>query len=243
MRELGALWPPHDGVAVFNRVYLSVTEEIERRLGHGAFENPRATAAFDIRFAARYLHAVDPTHPDPPACWRALLRARHHRTLLPLQFALAGINAHVGHDLALAIVDTCDALRCEPEAIRGAFDQVGNVLTALEERIREELMPGPDPLEAADPLTHLLGCWSLARARDAAWAAGRALWALRHLPAVTEEFAERLDGAVALVGQTLLTPLPMGRSAEGSCAERPSTAAQLRWPGISSGISPQPPST
>lgn len=210
MRELGSLWPPDDGVAVFNRVYLSVTAEIERHVEQGAFDDARAATAFDVRFAARYLRAVDPARPRAPACWRALLRARHHHGVLPLQFALAGINAHVGHDLALAIVDTCQGLRCEPDAIRDEFDEVGDVLVALEERIREDLMPGPDPLEAVDPLTHLLGCWSLGRARDAAWSAGRTLWALRRLPTVAEEFAEHLDSAVGLVGRMLLTPLPLG---------------------------------
>ena len=35
-------------------------------------------------------------------------------------------------------------------------------------------MPGPDLLQIADPLTHLLGAWSLERARHAAWSAARA---------------------------------------------------------------------
>ncbi len=75
-------------------------------------------------------------------------------------------------------------------------------------RIREELMPGPDLFQIADPLTHLLGSWSLERAREATWTAARALWALRGLPDVAEEFTERLDAAVGLAGRMLLTPLP-----------------------------------
>jgi hypothetical protein len=34
-----------------------------------------------------------------------------------------------------------------------------------------------------------------------------ALWALRGLPDVAEEFTERLDAAVGLAGRMLLTPL------------------------------------
>ncbi len=78
----------------------------------------------------------------------------------------------------------------------------------MEERVREELMPGPDVLEVADPLTHLVGSWTLRAARDGAWAAFRALWELRSLPEVVEGFAERLDAAVGLAGRCLLTPLP-----------------------------------
>jgi hypothetical protein len=70
-------------------------------------------------------------------------------------------------------------------------------------------MPGPDLLQVVDPLTHLVGCWSLERARDGAWSAARALWALRELPALADEFAQRLDAAVGVVGRMLLTPLPL----------------------------------
>ncbi|MGW2231545.1 DUF5995 family protein [Streptomyces formicae] len=210
MRALGADWPPRDGVAVFNRVYLSVTEEVGRRIDGGTFTDPAAATALDVRFAERYLRAVHAAASGrrPPACWRPLFQYRRHPGVRPLQFALAGINAHIGHDLALALVDTCRTLRCEPADLEDEFDRVGDVLVSLEERIREELMPGPDLLQVADPLTHLAGSWSLERARDGAWASARTLWALRDLPVVAEEFRERLDGAVGLVGRILLTPLP-----------------------------------
>ncbi|MEU6510208.1 DUF5995 family protein [Streptomyces sp. NPDC046942] len=210
MRAIGAALPERDGVAVFNRVYLTVTEEVDRRLDGGEFADPRAATALDVRFAERYLAAVDASAADrrPPACWRPLFQLRRHPGVRPLQFALAGINAHIGHDLALAVVDACRALGCEPADLEDEFDRVGEILGSLEERIREDLMPGPDLLQLADPLTHLLGSWSLERARDAAWAAARALWALRHCGEVAEEFTERLDAAVGLAGRMLLTPLP-----------------------------------
>ena len=209
MRALDAVLPERDGVAVFNRVYLTVTEEIDRRLHGGEFPDPPAATALDVRFAERYLTAVDAdiTGLRPPACWRPLFRLRHHPGVRPLQFALAGVNAHIGHDLALAVVDACHTVGCEPAALEDEFDHVGEILVALEERVREELMPGPDLLQLADPLTHLVGSWSLERARDAAWAAARALWALRHCPDVAGEFAERLDAAVGFAGRMLLTPL------------------------------------
>ncbi|MEU8591408.1 DUF5995 family protein [Streptomyces sp. NPDC048664] len=214
MRALGACWPEHDGVAVFNRVYLAVTEEIGRHLGDGRFVDGRAATTLDVRFAERYLavaeEALGPTGGGSvPACWRPLVQLRRHPGIRPLQFALAGIHAHIGHDLALAVVDTCHALGCGPADLEDEFEQVGVVLVALEERIREEVMPGPDLLQVADPLTHLIGAWSLERAREAAWAAARALWALRGLPELAEEFTDRLDAAVGFANRLLLTPLPL----------------------------------
>ncbi|WP_051754354.1 DUF5995 family protein [Streptomyces achromogenes] len=210
MRALDTALPARDGVAVFNRVYLTVTEEVGRRLDAGEFPDPRAAGTLDVRFAQRYLAAVDAAGEDrrPPACWRPLFQLRRHPGVRPLQFALAGVNAHIGHDLALAVIDTCRTLGCEPAELEDEFDRVGELLVALEERVREDLMPGPDLLQIADPLTHLLGSWSLERARDAAWAAARALWALRYCAGIAEEFTERLDAAVGFAGRMLLTPLP-----------------------------------
>ncbi|MFI6563482.1 DUF5995 family protein [Streptomyces sp. NPDC050534] len=210
LRALDASLPAGDGVAVFNRVYLAVTEAVDRRIDTGRFTDARAAATLDVRFAERYLAAVDAVDDGrrAPACWRPLFQLRRHPGVRPLQFALAGINAHIGHDLALAVVDSCRTLRCEPADLEDEFDRVGDLLVSLEERIREELMPGPDLLQIADPLTHLLGAWSLDRARDATWSTARALWALRELPDVAEEFTDRLDAAVGFASRMLLTPLP-----------------------------------
>ncbi|MFI2351512.1 DUF5995 family protein [Streptomyces sp. NPDC019443] len=210
MHSFRSSWPATDGVAVFNRVYLAVTQEIDRRIDGGEFPDRRAAVTLDVLFARRYLTAVDAAAAGhrPPACWRPLFQYRRHPGVRPLQFALAGINAHIGHDLALAVVDACHALGCEPADLEGEFDRVGDILTLLEERIREDLMPGPDLLEIADPLTHLVGSWSLDRARDGAWSAARLLWGVRELPGLAEEFTERLDTGVGLVGRCLLTPWP-----------------------------------
>jgi len=210
LRALDTSLPERVGVAVFNRVYLAVTEAVDRRIDDGRFTDARAATTLDVRFAERYLAAVDAVADGrrPPACWRPLFQFRRHPGVRPLQFALSGINAHIGHDLALAVVDSCRTLNCEPADLEDEFDRVGDLLVSLEERVRDDLMPGPDLLQIADPLTHLLGSWSLERARDATWTAARALWALRELPDVTEEFTERLDAAVGFAGRMLLTPLP-----------------------------------
>ncbi|GAA3775426.1 DUF5995 family protein [Streptomyces phyllanthi] len=205
MRALDAGLPERDGIAVFNRVYLTVTEAIDRRIDTGEFPDAWAAITLDVRFAERYLRVAEGG--TAPACWRPLVQFRCHPGVRPLQFALAGINAHIGHDLALAVVDACRTLDCEPAGLEDEFDRVGDILVSLEERIREELMPGPDLLQLADPLTHLFGSWSLERARDAAWSAARTRWALRGLPELAEEFEQRLDAAVGLTGRMLLTPL------------------------------------
>ncbi|MFF4758218.1 DUF5995 family protein [Streptomyces sp. NPDC001292] len=200
MRDLGAALPERDGVAVFHRVYLAATEAADRW--------PATT--LDVPFAGRYLAAVDAAAEGrrPPACWRPVFQFRGHPGVRPAQFALAGVHAHIGHDLALAVVDACRAAQCEPAELESEFDRVGDILLSLEERVREDLAPDPDLLRIADPLTHLLGSWDLERAREASWSAARALWALRRLPDVAEEFGRRLDAAVGFDCRMMLTPLP-----------------------------------
>ncbi|MDI3406594.1 DUF5995 family protein [Streptomyces cavernicola] len=190
---------PHpDGAAVFHRAYLAVAGE------------PAAptASALETRLAERYFAARETVRGGhrPPAAWRPLFQFRRHPGVRPLQFGLAGINAHVGHDLPLAVVDACLALGCEPAAVEGEFERVGDRLLALEERIVEDLAPGPDLLHVTDPLAHLLGVWSLERARDTAWSAARVLWSLRELPDLAAEFSRRTDAGVGLVGRCLLTP-------------------------------------
>ncbi|MFJ4694678.1 DUF5995 family protein [Streptomyces sp. NPDC088766] len=212
MRALHAALPPQDGTAVFNRGCLAVAQEADRHTGR--FGALGSGVALDVRFAERYLAAVDAATADrrPPACRRPLFRLRHHPGVRPPQFAPAGINAHVGHDLALAVVDVCQSPGCEPAEPEDEFDRVGDLLAALEERVREDPMPGPDLLRIADPLTHLLGSRSLERARDATWSAARALWVPRRLPDVIGEFTDRLDAAVGFAGRMLLPPAgPAGR--------------------------------
>jgi hypothetical protein len=197
LHDLAAALPEQDGLAVFHRVYLGVLGTAGRRLPAGRSDNARTAATLDVRLTERYLAAVDGAAEGrrAPACWRPLLQLRRHPGVRPAQFALA-------------VVDTCRSLGCEPADLKDEFDDVGDILLSLEERVREDLLPPPDLLRITDPLTHLLGSWSLERAREAAWAAARVLWALRELPEVAEEFTRRLDATVGFASRMLLTPLP-----------------------------------
>ncbi|MFE4356712.1 DUF5995 family protein [Kitasatospora sp. NPDC056800] len=214
LREIGAGLPPADGVGVFNRLYLTVTEAVRDRLDGGRFADPSAVAELDVVFAGRYLRAVaaDAAGQEPPACWRPLFALRAHPGVHPLQFALAGMAAHIQHDLPLAVVDTCRRRGCEPSDVEPDYHRIDRVLAEVETAAREQLMPGPDLLERAEPLTHLLGAWSVGAAREGAWGTVEALWELRHLPGAARALATALDGSVGLLGRVLLLPLgPGGR--------------------------------
>ncbi|MFD4910427.1 DUF5995 family protein, partial [Kitasatospora purpeofusca] len=220
LRAIAAGLPPTDGVAVFNRMYLTVTEGV--RTGLGGFADPSAVAELDVLFAGRYLLAVDAVAAGrrPPACWRPLFEQRADPEVHPLQFALAGMNAHIQHDLPLAVVDTCRRLGREPEQLEGDYHRINGLLAEVETAVREQLMPGPDVLERLEPMTHRIGAWSVGTAREAAWGSVRLLWGLRGQPSAARACATALDGAVGLLGRALLLPLGLR---EQSAIEAPAT--------------------
>ena len=212
LRQLVAGLPAQDGIAVFGGVYLTVTEAVRARLATGdEFRAPADTARLDVLFARRFLDALRPG-PDPaPACWRPLLRLRLHPGIRPVQFALSGMNAHIEHDLPLAVLDTCRRQGCSPAELSADFHRVNDVLAQVEAGVRQRLLPSlaglEQELDVGDPLLHLLSSWSIDRARDAAWASALTLWELRGNPPLLATAEQALDDATGLVSRCLLTPL------------------------------------
>jgi hypothetical protein len=209
MIELQQSLPPSDGVAVFNRVYLEVTRLIRDRLATGFFADPATFGTLDAIFAGRYLAAVDTDAAGgrPAACWQPLFELRARPGIHPLQFALAGMNAHIEHDLPMSVVETCEQAGRQPADLRGDYERINELLAQLDARVREELLPEPAELRPADPLLHIVDVWSIDRARDAAWASVCSLWELRRAPLAYEAFTGALSGTVGMVSRALLTPL------------------------------------
>lgn len=208
MRQLAGTLQPGDGVEVFNGMYLTVTELVQQRLAATYFDNAAAMAQLDAAFAARYLAAVEATVSGarPTACWRPLFELRGHRGIHPLQFALAGMNAHIEHDLPLSVVDLCRSLGCEPADVEADYLRINALLAQVEDEVRDELLAGPEALDLADPLLHVIGVWSIDRAREAAWASVLTLWELREVPFVNRAVAAALSSSVGMVSRALLTP-------------------------------------
>lgn len=202
-----------DGVKVFNRMYLTVTEEVARRLDTRiAFRDAGFMADLDVAFAGFWIDAYDAAgrgNPVPRA-WAPLFELRRHRALLPIQFALAGMNAHIEHDLPLAVVRTCAQRRTSPRnaKVRRDYQTVNSVLAGVEEPIRRSFLTELE--RAADehvgPLVHVVSSWNIDKARDLAWVSVEALWSMRRLPSLQQRYAEALAHTVGMASRYLLTP-------------------------------------
>jgi hypothetical protein len=209
METIGAALPAGDGLACFNRMYLQVTQTVGTDLGQGFFADPAFMATLDVTFANLYFAAAQATPTAVPMSWRPLVELRGAAGLEPIQFALAGMNAHINHDLPVAVVSTCAELGTAPGdgSHLADFQKVDALLDAAEEGVRRSFESSPElaldqHLRAVD---NLVACWTINSARDLAWQNALVLWELRGEPMAHALFLDGLATATALASRLLLT--------------------------------------
>lgn len=202
MRRIDAVLPDSDGLKWFNRLYLMVTEQVDLNPPGGAWKDPHWLLTLDVLFAGLYLDAVggylsgDST---VPTAWRALMDERHRTGINRIQFALAGMNAHINRDLAMALLKADAQSNIVPSADgaqRADYDAVNQLLSTM--------MPSALNMLATDTLGvlaqdtgmagRLLAFWDICKARDLAWQLAD------HLRG-----ADRIRRAVTMISQDQLT--------------------------------------
>jgi uncharacterized protein DUF5995 len=199
-----------DGVSRFNHLYLEVTQAVDTGAQGAAFEDPAFLKALDVSFAGLYFNALAAAAAGSalPRCWAPLFAARSDLHIAPIQFALAGMNAHINHDLPLAVVTTCAALGTAPDASPhfADYQKVDTLLDAAEQAIRESFETGLslDVDRHLAAVADLLGNWTINSARDLAWNNCLLLWAIRDNPLARGLFLDSLAASTAAAGRLLL---------------------------------------
>ncbi|HKF50517.1 MAG TPA: DUF5995 family protein [Terracidiphilus sp.] len=176
MQAIDALLPNNDGLKWFNRMYMMVTQQVDLNPPGGTWQSPEWLTRLDVIFAGLYFDAVrnSVTGKTVPSAWSALFEARFHSGIDRIQFALAGMNAHINHDLALALLSTDAQLNVVPALASPEHTDYESVNTLL-----KSLMPATLTMLASDALGvlaedtgkvgRLLAFWDICRARDLAW--------------------------------------------------------------------------
>jgi hypothetical protein len=211
MRAIEAALPASDGVACFNRMYLDVTLGVSKDVEQGSFGDPAFVSHLDVVFANLYFCAVDALSGPPsalPVVWHPLLAARSTPGIEPIQFALAGMNAHINHDLPLAVVATCTDLTTAPTngCHHDDYQKVDALLDASEQSVRESFEP-PEVVVADQhvaAVANVVGNWSINAAREVAWDTAVALWDVRDHKMATQLLTGALARSVAMVSRGLL---------------------------------------
>jgi hypothetical protein len=215
LRGIVSALEPGDGIRAFTTLYLAVTEAVAEAARPGAFEDVRFLRWLDVVFANLYFDALRGFAggaSSVPNAWAPLLDARERRGILPLQFALAGMNAHINRDLPLALVATCEQRGIElrrrsPQ--RRDYRRINALLARTEQRVKAELATGVvgDVDVALGQVDDVVAMWNVERAREAAWAQAETLWALRDLPQLRSQLLRSQDRLVGFAGRGLLRPL------------------------------------
>jgi len=215
LRRIGDALPPQDGVAVFDRMYLTVTERIGELLRIGgptataSFEDPARMAELDVRFANLWLHSYDAAAAGHrvPAAWQPLFEARAGGRL-PVQYAVAGMNSHIEHDLPIAVVRICQARGITPPELRADYDAVNDVLASVESGIRRSFLDEAGRVvdDRIGPVVHLVSAWDIEKAREVAWVTAETIWALRNTDFLLGRFLTGVGDTVGMTSRALLTP-------------------------------------
>jgi len=213
MQAIDLAVPDSDGLKWFNYLYLAVTQSVQAHADANTFEDPAWINRLDIVFANLYFGAVTLTEQMGPhaaaRAWRPFFESRTKTGIARIQFALAGMNAHINRDLVVALLDL-DALDGSAPGSSSArfrdFTKVNQLLEIVEQEVKPKLLEGT-PLELGGHLAALediLAMWSVNNARQAAWDHSQAFWHLRNLPALQKASLDSLDGLTQVAGSGFL---------------------------------------
>ena len=211
MEQIDRALPPKDGVAYFNRLYMQVTKAVQAATAGVTFAAPDFTERLDVVFAGLYFaaEATVGTGATCPVAWRPLIEERAaHRA--PIQFAIVGMNAHITHDLPMAVVETCRELGVAPEdgsPQHADYQRINGILGDVEGQVAGWFETGLIA-DIADVIPkdvdNALAMWSVADARDLAWSHAKMLWRLRHDPSLADAYGDLLGRLVELSGRGIL---------------------------------------
>jgi hypothetical protein len=214
LTAIDALLTNNDGLKWFNLLYLMTTQEVLNQPPPNGWQNPAWLTRLDVVFAQLYRNTLRDflSHGGPtPSSWQALFERRHAGDVERIQFAVAGMNAHINRDLALALIETSQQLGFVP-AENGPehqdFEHVNNILEIVLPRALDVLADGRILGELAEDsglVGRLLAIWNVRRARELAWDFAdilRGLSGLRRRAVLTVQ-----DKTTGALGRSLLLPL------------------------------------
>jgi Family of unknown function (DUF5995) len=215
MQQIEEALSPTDGVACFNKLYLQVTRNVLAAEQKGGFDSIPFLSALDVAFGNLYfaaLQADDAGGAGLPPAWQPLFEARASKKIAPIQFALAGMNAHINRDLPVGLVQAFTGQGIQmlaPSPQHDDFERVNDVLATTEGEMRTSYFSGmmAQLANTFSGAEDVVSQWSVCKARDVAWTNGEILFKLHNsLPFLEGDYIATLDRGFAFAGRLLLQP-------------------------------------
>jgi Family of unknown function (DUF5995) len=200
-----------DGLKWFNRMYLMVTQAVDVNPPDDGWKDANWLLALDVVFAGFYLRAIAgylSGDEAVPISWQVLMEARYNQGVDRIQFAVAGMNAHINHDLALALLATDAQTNVIPAPGSPQYLDYQAVNGLLNTLMPSELtMLATDALgvlaQDTGKIGRLLAFWDICKARDLAWNFANHLRGLTGLSRTVALNAQ--DQMTGVIGRAILT--------------------------------------
>jgi len=209
MRAIDGLLPDSDGLKWFNKLYLMVTHQVDENPPGGAWQDPTWLLHLDVVFAGLYFSAIRTylAGACTPEAWVVLFESRFNGEIEHLQFALAGMNAHINRDLAIALDQTNADLNRDPAPDgpeHADYLAVNTLLDTVMPAAMAMLSAGPlgEAAEVSGKVGRLISSFDIYAARNAAWDFANVLCDLGG--AVRDAALTAQDVSTGELGRTLL---------------------------------------
>jgi hypothetical protein len=172
LRDIDDTLSSNDGIKWFNLLYRKVTEVVRDNPPTESWEDPQWLGRLDVGFAKLYFTALASWHRNPnevTRSWVPLLNARLNQNITRVQFALAGINAHINHDLPIAVVQTSEEQKIVPRSRSPQhrdFERVNTILEVVVDKAKQFLATGivGEIDQDLGQIDDLIAVWSVRKA-------------------------------------------------------------------------------
>jgi hypothetical protein len=214
-----------DRRGVFASAYLGITEAVKRQSDAGGFfEDDEWVRAYDVAFGNLYRQALldfeRGDHQKVPKSWRFSFETALSGDALVFQDLLLGINAHINHDLSLALVECSIEPKDRRFRDHTKVNEALSVATdALQDRVAALYAPALRMLDqVAGRLDEDLAGFSVRKARQACWD-NAVLLAGARTDAERAAVLRRMDDASAVLARLILSAVPAGTMVARALAE------------------------
>jgi Family of unknown function (DUF5995) len=200
----------NDGIVCFTQLYRTITEAVYKE----TYEDLEYLVHLDLEFARRYFRALRSYAADrasAPRPWRLLFDARSDPDIERVQFAAAGVNAHINYDLADALLATWEDF--EPnDARRRDFDKINDMFDRHMDGLRQfydaPFGKAEDDDTVLDRLSNVISSMLVRDTRANAWNDAMQVWDDKDREAARARMLKELEVVASLLGRALLLPIP-----------------------------------
>jgi hypothetical protein len=171
---------------VFASAYLQITQAISAEIKKNTFNDNEWSARYLVRFANLYREAIlnyEKSELDKvPKSWRIAFDLVKSQDGFIIQHLILGINAHINHDLALALNDV--GIDPQREEKHQDHNHINRILEAATENLKQSVSKKYAPIlkrldRGFGTLDDNITQFSISKAREHAWVMAVALTSAR----------------------------------------------------------------